>query len=571
MHLILELSDDVLVYFFSFMSIPEILCIRKTCRRLNDLSRLSIVWIGACQSQVISKGYPFPRCSLQDLTQRELERLARRAFHLAQRWLQPGGALCPCKETKFVVSPSAPVSDIRFIEGFEEKFLLTVSKGIWSVITIWDISPALDEVVIDNTPSDRSPRKCCEWSPKGGLFTGLTLNSDLHSDAKLAVSIAMESGHQIQLMDISFDGQLLPICSVDIAMKPKTLEGDLLAMSDDFAQTTIYNWKTGDYAVLKHLQDQEGVWKQDHCIQVVFAHDSILVVRARSIHLFQQPVLKPAKDDAVIYLPIARHSFGWIDGVSVVPPSSIHSSPLSESDKLPPPLTILVRSESDDPWTSDEHSLDLYTLMPSLDLSNCPSDEGNSSNSNSNPAQVTLENSSVTADTQIPALADVPLDATPAPYHFPPLLTARISSIRGTLRCTDVVLGPCRTAVWIRPHDRSLSGLMGGLQNGEQYELPSYLFEQTERSQEGLVCAVFPGPLCAKYVHPNPQEVSSRQSGLSTAQGAFNRAVDPGKKEGDVRMMWMNELNNWTTLDYYEAMGRIALGSGDGYVTLLEL
>jgi len=62
-------------------------------------------------------------------------------------------------------------------------------------------------------------------------------------------------------MDVSIDGQLVPICSIDIAMKPMTLEGDLLALSDDHAQTTIYNWKTGDYAVLKHLQDQEGVWK----------------------------------------------------------------------------------------------------------------------------------------------------------------------------------------------------------------------------------------------------------------------------------------------------------------------
>jgi len=158
---------------------------------MNVLSRFPIVWIEACKSQVLAKGFPFPRCPLQDLQQEELEKLTRRAFHLAQRWLQTGGALCPRKETKFVVSPSSPISDIRFIEGFEERFLLTVSKGIWSVLTIWDISFALGGITKEKVLGT-SPRKCCEWSPKGGLFTGLALNSDLQSDAKLAVSIAMD-------------------------------------------------------------------------------------------------------------------------------------------------------------------------------------------------------------------------------------------------------------------------------------------------------------------------------------------------------------------------------------------
>jgi len=224
------------------------------------------------------------------------------------------------------------------------------------------------------------------------------------------------------------------------------------------------------------------------------------------------------------------------------------------SEGLPPPLTILVRSQSDNPWTSDEHSLDLYALMPNPDT--------NLDVTQSEPPFLGNLASPVAADTPVPTLSDTPPEPRRTPYLFPPLPTSRISSIRGSLRCTDVVLGPCRTAVWIRPHDSSLAGLMGGLQNGEQYQLPSYLFEQTERSQEGLVCAVFPGPLCQNHMHKYGAHESSRGTGNTPRHS---------KAEGDVRMMWMNELNNWTTLDYYEAMGRIALGSGDGYVTLLEL
>ncbi|KAF5337438.1 hypothetical protein D9758_017168 [Tetrapyrgos nigripes] len=661
----------------------------QTCRRLNELSRLPIIWIEACHSQILSKGYPFPRCSLQELPQERLETLTRRAYRLAQRWLnqyhnvnldsgrKPSlssfssssstspSSLFPNKECKFSVSPSAPIADVRFIEGFEERFLLTVSKGIWSVITIWDVAEALESLSGQGSRNGDSkstatsyrerrpttPRKCCEWSPKGGLFTGLTLNSDLESEAKLAVSVAFESGQQIQLMNLSTDGQLSPICSIDVAMKPMTLEGDFIAMSDDLAQTTIYNWKTGDYAILKHLQDQEGVWKQDHCIQVVFAHQSILVVRARSVHLFPQPVLRPASVNAPVYLPIARHTFGWIDGVSVVPPSRIRpevkamgttfpatggygggleprhdfddgysESASRDSFDLPPPLTLLVRLQSDNPWTADEHSLDLYALMPSADAavkSISRYDESNESqvrvlnrsHTHQPPPSVlaTTPTLTVDADTVIPTLSDasatlsssssppLTIPPPPTPYLFPPILTSRILSIRGSLRCTDVVLGPCRTAVWIRPHDRSLGGLiddslngltmmgMGGLMGvGSSQNVDGGDSFNNERSKEGLVCAVFPGPLCPSTSHGARMSSSSSSTGSTGSEdwigGVSTMSVNGGDGEkgerdsdGGVRMMWMNELNNWTTLDYYEAMGRIALGSGDGYVTVLEL
>ncbi|SJL17320.1 uncharacterized protein ARMOST_20869 [Armillaria ostoyae] len=37
---------------------------------------------------------------------------------------------------------------------------------------------------------------------------------------------------------------------------------------------------------------------------------------------------------------------------------------------------------------------------------------------------------------------------------FPPNLVSKISSQRGVLRCTDIILDKRATAVWIRPHDR---------------------------------------------------------------------------------------------------------------------
>ncbi len=38
-----------------------------------------------------------------------------------------------------------------------------------------------------------------------------------------------------------------------------------------------------------------------------------------------------------------------------------------------------------------------------------------------------------------------------------------------------------------------------------------------------------------------------------------------------VREVCMNTLNNWTALDYDEDLGSIALGSGFGKITIVEL
>lgn len=199
----------------------------------------------------------------------------------------------------------------------------------------------------------------------------------------------------------------------------------------------------------------------------------MLVVRARSIHLFPDPVLH---DVPLTYTPLARHSFGWIDSVSVTG----RSEPST-------PLTILLRGESDDPWSSGLHSLDFYTLQP----------------------------------------GDASL-----PYVFPPTLVSQVQAVRGSLRCREVVLGPCGTAVWIQPQDRTVGGLVP---TDDAYPI--------QARHESLVVAAFPGPL----------------------EMLNDTAITRG------RTLFTNSLNNWTSLDYNEELGRIVLSSSFGRIMALEL
>jgi hypothetical protein len=206
-------------------------------------------------------------------------------------------------------------------------------------------------------------------------------------------------------------------------------------------------------------------------------------------------------------MPIAQHSFGWIDGVSVAPTQHCHSSNISSDF---PSLSILIRGESDNPWSSGIHSLDLYTLRP-------------------NP-------------TYRSSAPDLNNEASSIPYIFPPILTSQVHAVRGPLRCRDVILGRCGTAVWIQPRDRAVVGLL----SNEGFPAQAIY---TAGGHESLVAAAFPGSLAPS----DPVD--------DDAAAAVTRS----------RTLYTNHLNNWTSLDYDEELGRIALGSSFGRVLMLEL
>lgn len=412
----------------------------------------------------------------------ELEWNTCHAFSLASRWLS--GCSVPRGRLFIDATSNTSVSEIRFVPGHAGQWILTVSKGVWDVITIWDVTA--------------EPQKCCEWSPRGAIFNGFALNADETSEATLAVSVMKEGEHMVDIMsvDSNIDGtyHFRILNTIQSNLKPIALQGDLLAISDDAACTMIWDWRAGTSAILEHPPDDLAVW-HSNCIQVIFAHDSILVVRARFIHLFPEPDLH---DPPQVYMPIARHSFGWIDGVSVAPTQSLSGSDMSPGF---PSLSILVRGESDNPWSSGLHSLDLFTLRPN------------------------------------PSYRSSDIETSSIPYIFPPALTTQVQAVCGHLRCRAVILGRCGTAVWIQPRDWAVVGLLSN------EEFPAQAIH-TVSGHESLVAATFPGPLAAS----NPIEDVTRS-----------------------RTLYTNHLNNWTSLDYDEALGRIALGSSFGRVLILEL
>jgi hypothetical protein len=69
------------------------------------------------------------------------------------------------------------ISDVMFMPLVSGDWLLIVTKGIWSVISVWDLSKS-------------PPSKVYDWSPKGGIFHGVCTDA---KEGRVAVGVDSEA------------------------------------------------------------------------------------------------------------------------------------------------------------------------------------------------------------------------------------------------------------------------------------------------------------------------------------------------------------------------------------------
>src|SRR6267154_2008000 len=117
---------------------------------MAKISTLRIVWLNACVSDVLSQGYPFSLLPLNSLF--NIERLTRKAYSLGTNWLSPATKAHVIQV--FDANPSTYIEDVKFLP--RKNWLLVVSKGIWSGITVWNLDASISMIA--------------GWSPKGAIF-----------------------------------------------------------------------------------------------------------------------------------------------------------------------------------------------------------------------------------------------------------------------------------------------------------------------------------------------------------------------------------------------------------------
>ncbi|KAF8347153.1 hypothetical protein F5887DRAFT_48807 [Amanita rubescens] len=521
-----DLHDDILIFTLSWIEPSDLLSVRKTCKRLYSLTHTRIVWTNACIRYILAQGYPFPNVPLDSLSIANLERLTRHAYQLGQKWrsksLRPRSIL-------FNDSVSgANISDVLFLPGHDDKWLITASKSVWSVLTLWDIS---------SLGSGRQPQTC-KWSPKGGIFKKFCLNSDPTSTATLAIALLHEAKEMLYILSVITEGETVSfniVTSFPTNFVPVSLQGDIVGLSDERSQISIWNWRDNKHATLS-CQDDEGTpFQHNVCSQIIFSRstNSIIAVRDVSISLFPFPELKAKDESPVTYAPIAQYHFGWIDGVTATPVQPIFNG-TTRNGESPQSISLLLRRKNNDPWHSAAHSIEHHVLLP------------NPSYDPETPIHPLTPSSIQESTTQTGRKPSSNL-----PYLFPPVPRSKIPNLRGSLgrllHRSNMILGKSGTAVWINPQDLSVGGLYFS-----DDESPLQIVPYIERSDQRLVAAVFHGPL-------SPDGV-----------GAGNGAPD-GNTDIDISTIYVNDSNNWTALDYDEITGRIAIGSASGDLLVFVL
>ena len=149
------------------------------------------MWTNASQHHLISKGYPCRSNSPPSLSISSLVRNTLSAYNLANRWLS--GITSPHKKTYITGTSGTSVSHVRFLPGHSD-YLLTISKTVWSAVSIWDMRR-------------KESKKVGEWSPRGAIFNAFAVNSDENSEATLAVSVHLD-GWVLQYLLVHFTDHL---------------------------------------------------------------------------------------------------------------------------------------------------------------------------------------------------------------------------------------------------------------------------------------------------------------------------------------------------------------------------
>ncbi|KIJ14407.1 hypothetical protein PAXINDRAFT_12772 [Paxillus involutus ATCC 200175] len=476
------LNDDILIYIFAALSIPDILILRQVSRRLSLLSRQYAVWYNACKSEILHDDIPFPKSPLTSLTTKDLERQTLRAYKLGTNWRSSNTKLYHVAE---VANKSESIEEIKFLTHREQHWVVTTSRGIWSDLYLRDCDTL--QVV-------------AQWSPGKALFNGMAVNTDHDSDAAIAIAVQRNGVMSVEILSLSHDDptsgvEIQSVATLNTCHKPIALRGDLVALCDHDSETLILNWKTQEQCLLKSPET-----RKDKPLHVIFAEGSIFVVRARSTCVFTEPRMLSQGNGLPITLPYVFVSFGWVDGVALAlrPSTQFHTTSSSQ-----PSLSILVRTKGDDPWRLEDQ----------FKFSTFNATQNSTSPSTSHPDAPSIDNDTGT-------FPFTPVSRLYSPHH-------------GPLRCSDMVLGPYGTAVWVQPADWAMAGLLS--ENGYLNYIPA------APSKETLVVAIFPGPL--------------------------NR----GSPEACIKVSFENNGFAWSCLDYDEERGLIALGSNFGGLTMFRL
>ena len=153
------------------------------------VSRLKTLWISLCAVHVVAQGIPFPNNDwIDQMSAPELEIITREALdrdHRLRSGSQSDG-YTPKGQADWSVNPSSAISEVLFVpdpSGHEGRCIVAVSKGIWCLVSLWDIQS------LGRKGEATKPKNIGLWDPKGAIFCAIAVNSNPRSEASAVVAV----------------------------------------------------------------------------------------------------------------------------------------------------------------------------------------------------------------------------------------------------------------------------------------------------------------------------------------------------------------------------------------------
>lgn len=205
-----DTPDDVVIQICQHLSVRDILVFRqvsggghlpdqsqweltvpKTCKHAFAVSCLKTLWVCLWTAHITARGIPFPgEDRVNQMSAPELEIAIREALDRDHRlrYESQYDGYTPKARAGWQANPSSAISEVLFVpdpDGHEGRCIVTVSKGIWCLISLWDIQNLGREC----QATQPKPQQVGSWGPKGAIFSAIALNSDCSSEASAAVGV----------------------------------------------------------------------------------------------------------------------------------------------------------------------------------------------------------------------------------------------------------------------------------------------------------------------------------------------------------------------------------------------
>ncbi|CAL1711038.1 unnamed protein product [Somion occarium] len=242
------LVDDVLIQLILTLPVPDVLSIRKTCKRLSYLTKLRTIWCTKFHTEVVRRKLPIPGSYLPftDLPTADLEWKTLRALQLENKWRR-------------ISRHTALTSVLPVSEPVEKVILL---PGGYHTLTVH---------------TDRIVR--CWMSP--GIITNVV--RDLELPDRIAVASLAESQTILTILSATADGVCTELGrSTLIGGNLAGLLGDYILLSD-ITSASLVNWQTGDTLKLQVPLDA------GEYLTFALFQDFIVILWSQALAIFPLP------------------------------------------------------------------------------------------------------------------------------------------------------------------------------------------------------------------------------------------------------------------------------------------